>query len=403
MSDLTPELAEVCKVIKLDISSEKQHPINMLIAKFQSLLIDNLRPKMPLLDQLLNSEASSSGLMNEVDDQKLARFSRITHQRLSKSKQRNQLHSAVRATQLGGKVRSTFNNERFEDLSPEVIYAEVILLEIQQAVGFIYGSTVRFYMSVIGTGELDQMKEDLIEVVTSTTISGQLGDICLKLCRLSTRQEEKDLAKQYALFGDVQIQQLGVSNYFTLNHTSKLVEIITDELRTQDTKDNGSFLNQTFDDVVAFIEACNTEFAQISEDELRRRTMGVPYAQAIAYLTGNLGKVKAPLEKLRCLTMVTHMLTTLIDDHYQGVDFPSKQSKLQLDADCLINLTFFVLLKAQIVDFFAHLKLANQFATTHVKNSKLGYVASTMEVAIEQVLELKGEDLLPIDSLEPVA
>jgi len=200
MSDLTPELAEVCKVIKLDISSEKQHPINMLIAKFQSLLIDNLFPKMPVLDQLLNCEATSSGLMEGADEQKLAQFSRITHQRLSKSKHRNQLHSAVRATQLGGKVRSTFNNERFEDLSPEVIYAEVILLEIQQAVGFIYGSAVRFYMSVIGTGELDQMKEDLIEVVTSTTISGQLGDICLKLCRLSTRQEERDLAKQYALF-----------------------------------------------------------------------------------------------------------------------------------------------------------------------------------------------------------
>jgi hypothetical protein len=36
-----------------------------------------------------------------------------------------------RTSQFFGKVaRSTYNNERFEDLPPEVIYAEVLMLEI---------------------------------------------------------------------------------------------------------------------------------------------------------------------------------------------------------------------------------------------------------------------------------
>ena len=45
---------------------------------------------------------------------------------------------------------------------------------------------------------------------------------------------------------------------------------------------------------------------------------------------------------------------------------------------------------------FAHLKLANQFATSMLRNSKLGYVSSTFEVALEQVLCLETLQLQPL-------
>lgn len=64
------------------------------------------------------------------------------------------------------------------------------MLEVQQAIGFIYGSAVRFYLPVLSLPELEQMREDLIETVTSHVLSGRFGDICLQLCRLSTRLEE---------------------------------------------------------------------------------------------------------------------------------------------------------------------------------------------------------------------
>lgn len=78
------------------------------------------------------------------------------------------------------------------------------------------------------------MREDLLETVTTHMISGGLAELCLKLCRLNTIQEESELKKQYTQFNNLEIQQLGISNYFTLNKTSKLVEIINIEQQMAD-------------------------------------------------------------------------------------------------------------------------------------------------------------------------
>jgi len=57
------------------------------------------------------------------------------------------------------------------------------------------------------------------------------------------------------------------------------------------------------------------------------------------------------------------LISNAITEHFNGVEFSNKKSKLTLDADTLINLCVYVLLKARCVEIYAHLKLANQFAT----------------------------------------
>ena len=53
-----------------------------------------------------------------------------------------------------------------------------------------YGALVRFYLTQVEYSQLEQMKEDLIEVITSMTVSADLSDRLLLLCRASTREEE---------------------------------------------------------------------------------------------------------------------------------------------------------------------------------------------------------------------
>jgi hypothetical protein len=77
--------------------------------------------------------------------------------------------------------------------------------------------------------DLEELREDLIETVTSHLISGNLADACLKLCRLSTRAEEKQLAEKYKAYNEIQPEQLGLPSLFTLNKTSRLSQIIDDE------------------------------------------------------------------------------------------------------------------------------------------------------------------------------
>jgi len=86
----------------------------------------------------------------------------------------------------------------------------------------LYGGLVRFYLPVISLAELEELREDLIETVTSHLISGELADACLKLCRLSTKVEEEQLAEKYKTFNHIHPEQLGLPSLFTLNKTSKL-------------------------------------------------------------------------------------------------------------------------------------------------------------------------------------
>jgi len=58
-------------------------------------------------------------------------------------------------------------------------------------VGIFYGALVRFYLPVVSLNDLEELREDLIETVTSHLVSGELADVCLKLCRLSTKVEEE--------------------------------------------------------------------------------------------------------------------------------------------------------------------------------------------------------------------
>lgn len=69
------------------------------------------------------------------------------------------------------------------------------------------------------------MREDLIEILTSLTVRGELSKICLQLCRLGTREEEAVLHKQYEFFKKMKPDQVGISFLFTLDDTSKLVEM----------------------------------------------------------------------------------------------------------------------------------------------------------------------------------
>ena len=70
------------------------------------------------------------------------------------------------------------------------------------------------------------MAEDLIEIVTSLTINGELSDWLLKLCRLSTREEEVILKQKYFKFRQLLPEQIGVESYFTLNKSSRIMKML---------------------------------------------------------------------------------------------------------------------------------------------------------------------------------
>jgi hypothetical protein len=44
---------------------------------------------------------------------------------------------------------------------------------------------------------LEYMKEDLLEIITSAVVRGEMADLSLQLCRISTREEEQIMATKF--------------------------------------------------------------------------------------------------------------------------------------------------------------------------------------------------------------
>lgn len=75
-----------------------------------------------------------------------------------------------------------------------------------------------------------------------------------------------------------------------------------------------------------------------------------------------------------------------------------KKDKLTIDGDTLLMIYIYVCLKSKINYLFAHVKLMNEFSTPFVRSTKLGYCLSTMEVALNHIVNLTRDDLNNDDS-----
>ncbi len=64
-------------------------------------------------------------------------------------------------------------------LPPEIQFAEVVLAEIKKFICILYGTLIRFYLPVLKFEDLHEMREDLIELLTSATVKGELSKLLL--------------------------------------------------------------------------------------------------------------------------------------------------------------------------------------------------------------------------------
>lgn len=72
----------------------------------------------------------------------------------------------------------------------EIRYAEIAISEVKKLICILYGTVVRFYLPVLKFEDLHEMREDLIEVLTSLTIKDEMSKIIIYLCRMSSKIEE---------------------------------------------------------------------------------------------------------------------------------------------------------------------------------------------------------------------
>ena len=54
-------------------------------------------------------------------------------------------------------LRSTFNLDRFDECPPEIIFGEVVLMEVNDFISMMYATLVRFYLPVVALDDLEDL------------------------------------------------------------------------------------------------------------------------------------------------------------------------------------------------------------------------------------------------------
>jgi hypothetical protein len=113
-----------------------------------------------------------------------------------------------------------------------------------------------------------------------------------------------------------------------------------------------------------------------------------PYDTAIGLLK-QIEKYKTPFEKMMIIANISNEITDCINDFWQEMEEYIKKDYLSIEAEQIMTIFIYIIIKSGIIDIFVHCKLIKLFTTCTTKSSMIGYYYSTVEASITYIKTLK--------------
>ena len=118
-----------------------------------------------------------------------------------------------------------------------------------------------------------------------------------------------------------------------------------------------------------------------------------PYDTAIGLLK-QIEKYKTPFEKMMIIANISNEITDCINDFWQEMEQYIKKDFLSIEAEQIMTIFIYVIIKSGISNIFVHCKMIKLFTTCTTKSSMIGYYYSTVEASIMYIKTLKDVDEL---------
>ena len=118
-----------------------------------------------------------------------------------------------------------------------------------------------------------------------------------------------------------------------------------------------------------------------------------PYDTAIGLLK-QIEKYKTPFEKMMIIANISNEITESINDFWQIMERYIKKDYLSIEAEQIMTIFIYVIIKSGISNIFVHCKMIKLFTTCTTKSSMIGYYYSTVEAGITYIKNLKDVDEL---------
>ena len=235
----------------------------------------------------------------------------------------------------------------------KAIRTETDVQRLLQEVHLIIELCVETFRTYYGGIDLEKLMSDhfkeLQDLITEKVLTIEVHDILLQACARVDADREVLIMQQIARYSDITTVELGIESIFCID---------TPRFEGQD------------------------EFG---------------YGKAIRRLI-ELKTIANPMHKLMCILDTTQRICECIDDYWKFSDI--NRDKLIINADQILSIFIYVVMKAKITNMNSHVRLINEFVGPEVQRGNPGYYIATIEACLEHILLLDEVMLRKLRGLE---
>ena len=94
------------------------------------------------------------------------------------------------------------------------------------------------------------------------------------------------------------------------------------------------------------------------------------------------------------IASISNEITDCINDFWQEMEEYIKKDFLGIEAEQIMTIFIYIIIKSGITDIFVHCKMIKLFTTCITKSSMIGYYYSTVEASIMYIRTLKNVEEL---------
>jgi hypothetical protein len=347
---------------------------------------------------------------------------------------------------------------------PNNFLTNQVVSDVKTFINILLSAVIQFYEPVIKPSEMNMMKEDIVESVTSLILSKDVYKIMFSFFRVEYQKTEGNLRERFKEFRHLTPAECRVNEYFRMDATSPILKIYQDIV----TKDMFTLFSEpmsinfempsrfsntenhkspseahswaeeqpsimkdpsgqhSLDDSIQmkFIE--KEEFKhQPAKKKLRSRSFDLKDKNHVPLDHKKLPPIweiekrlqkkpfhsaivklreldtrEGPMMKLRLLETVNQMIKEEIWQFWEGL--PINESHLIITQDIKIPLYIYIVLKSKIVNLPAQIRFIQEFTTNYVHENNLGSNLALYESAMTIIADKERDTLLNVISQQEI-
>ena len=268
--------------------------------------------------------------------------------------------------------------QNISDISAEIVeHIQKFIIKTQNALKLYYGAAANLECFL-------EEKDELINLITSCFF--QTGKIYAKVYELFSMQINKkilDLDARLKQMSSLTPRDIDIPDKFSLDEATIRYQ---NELKENS---KGVVHNKKQDQIIINNELTGRITVSSGRVELNQKfhehNKKQGYSTVIKIIHG-LKHNKVPFEKMLLIASISTEITECVNAFWEGYeDIIPSSSLLNINADELMAIFIYIVVKAQFPEILLHQKIVNDFTSRTTKSTMIGYYNTTLEAAIEYI------------------